>query len=32
MLMTDLLSAVFQRVVMLSQGIIHFRQELNNLI
>ena len=32
MLMTDLLSAVFQGVVMLSQGSIHFRQELNNLI
>ena len=32
MLMTHLLSAVFKGVVMLSQGSIHFRQELNNLI
>ena len=32
MLMTHLLSAVFKRVVMLSQGSIHFRQELINLI
>ena len=30
--MTHLLSAVFKRVVMLSQGSIHFRQELINLI
>ena len=32
MLMTHLLLAVFKRVVMLSQGSIHFRQELINLI
>jgi hypothetical protein len=30
--MTHLLSAVFKGVVMLSQGSIHFRQELINLI
>ena len=32
MLMTHLLSAVFKGVVMLSQGSIHFSQELTNLI
>jgi hypothetical protein len=32
MLMTHLLSTVFKGVVMLSQGSIHFRQELINLI
>jgi hypothetical protein len=32
MLMNHLLSAVFKGVVMLSQGSIHFRQELINLI
>ena len=30
--MAHLLSAVFKGVVMLSQGSIHFRQELINLI
>jgi hypothetical protein len=30
--MTHLLSAVFKRAVMLSQGSIHFRQELINII
>ena len=32
MLITHLLSAVFKGVVMLSQGSIHFRQELIKLI
>jgi hypothetical protein len=32
MLMTHLLSTVFKGVVMLSQGSIHFRQQLINLI
>ena len=32
MLMTHLLSAVFKGVVMLSQGSIHFRRELINII
>jgi len=30
--MTHLVSAVFKGVVMISQGSIHFRQELTNLI